>query len=146
VALALGACTGDEVGLDGDDPTGGMTQDCAGADEFVAGVSATAPSGRIVEILDADPTPPDVGDNTWTLSVTEAGGAVTGLSPMLTPWMPLHGHGLVPTEYAAVDEGDGTYTVETFDLIMPGLWEFTVDLGAGEGIPDEVVFSFCAEG
>jgi hypothetical protein len=146
MALLVG-CTGEEIGLDDTDGGDTRTTDCTGAEPYVAGISSTAPSGMVVEIVDADPTPPDVGDNTWTLSVTDGGGAaVPGLTPRVVPWMPLHGHGLVPARYDAVDQGDGTYMVDTFDLIMPGLWEFTVNLGAGTETPDEVVFSFCAEG
>lgn len=136
----LAACSSTDVALTGDSTASSCQQD---ADPYVAGISATAPSGAVVAIASAVPTPPDVGDNTWILSVEDAAGApLAGLDPVVTPWMPEHGHGLAPPDYTAIDQGDGTYTVPTFDLVMPGLWQFTVDLGDG----DEAVFLFCAEG
>ncbi|MEQ1504389.1 MAG: FixH family protein [Myxococcota bacterium] len=145
VALAIGAvgCTGD-VTLDADD-TGTLhnpNANCDGAETFVAGVSHETPLGRTVAVAEASPTPPDVGDNQWTVTVTDADGAAAALPLKLTPWMPLHGHGLTPPDYAGADEGDGSYVVTPFDLIMPGLWQFTVDLGDD----DAAVFLFCAEG
>jgi YtkA-like len=117
--------------------------DCSGAQPFTVGIEATTPAGVTVRIASAAPTPPDVGDNTWTLEVVDASGApVTGLAPVVTPWMPLHGHGLAPAEYSCVEEADGRYVVDTFDLVMPGLWQFTVEVADG----DEVQFDFCAEG
>ncbi|MCB9686198.1 MAG: FixH family protein [Alphaproteobacteria bacterium] len=135
----LAACSGGgDVVLTGD-----SDDDCAGAETYVAGIEATTSSGAVVSIVSAEPTPPDVGDNTWIVSVADATGApVVGLSPVVTPWMPMHGHGLAPPDYGGIDQGDGTYVVPTFDLIMPGLWEFTIDLGAD----DEAMFAFCAEG
>lgn len=135
----IAACVGGEdVVLTGDSDDA-----CAGADTYVAGIEAAAASGVVVAISSAEPTPPDVGDNTWVLSVVDGAGApVAGLAPVLTPWMPMHGHGLAPPDYTGIDQGDGTYVIPTFDLVMPGLWEFTVDLGDD----DEAVFRFCAEG
>lgn len=146
-ALALGcAGGGDDVNLDaGPSHTGDDEEDCLGADTFVAGIEKTSPAGRTVRIASAAPTPPDVGDNTWTVEVTDPSGPVEGLALAVAPWMPLHGHGLTPPTYTAVDDGGGSYTLQTFDLVMPGLWEFPVDVGTGSE-PDEVVFKFCAEG
>lgn len=147
LAVGLAGCAeDDDVGLDGDTSTP-EPQDCDGADPFTAGVSVTTDaSGTTIAITTADPTPPDVGDNRWTISVTDGAGPVEGLAPVLTPWMPMHAHGLTPPDYAATDGGGGVYEVETFDLIMPGLWEFTFDLDATGTAPDLAVFRFCAEG
>jgi hypothetical protein len=145
--LALVACGGgDDVVLDGLQPTdSGTAPDCDGAEPFVAGMTATTSgSGTTVALAAAAPTPPDVGDNAWTLEVSDASGPVEGLVVTVTPWMPLHGHGLSPADYAATDQGGGTYAVAPFDLIMPGLWEFTVRLG--DDGADEAVFALCAEG
>ncbi|MCA9490514.1 MAG: FixH family protein [Myxococcales bacterium] len=135
----IAACSGgSDVVLTGD-----TDDDCAGADTFVAGIEVESSGGELVSIVSAEPTPPDVGDNTWTVAVADASGApMAGLAPVVRPWMPMHGHGLAPPEYVGIDQADGTYVVPTFDLIMPGLWEFTVDLGDG----DQAMFSFCAEG
>lgn len=149
IALTMGCASDDDVALDHehgdhtDDPGGAA--DCAGAEPFVAGMSkTTSESGTTVAITAAAPTPPDVGDNTWTLAISDASGPVEGLTVEVTPWMPLHGHGLTPPDYAAADQGGGVYAVEPFDVVMPGLWEFQVRLGA-EGT-DQAVFALCAEG
>lgn len=135
------------VGCPGVDLTDGVPTNpnfnCLDAQEFAVGLSATSPLGRVVSIRTATPAPPDVGDNAWVLTVVdEAGAPMGGLTPAVTPWMPLHAHGLVPADYFGAEVEPGAYEIEPFDLIMPGLWEFTVDLGAGDG----VVFKFCAEG
>lgn len=147
LSLLVGCSGGDDVSLDGSPTHTEETSDCAGADVFTIGMTATSDrTGSVVALLQAAPVPPDVGDNTWTIEVVDAGSAaVTGLSVAVTPWMPLHGHGLSPADYLGTDMGDGRYELETFDLIMPGLWEFTIDLDFG-GEPDTVKFSFCAEG
>ena len=147
IALAAGcAGTDDDLSLDGDDDDDDEV-DCVGADTFVAGITKTSTSGRTVAVSSALPTPPDVGDNSWAIEVTDTGGApVEALSIEIVPWMPLHNHGLTPPTYGSIDAGGGTYDIDTFDLIMPGVWEFTVDVGVAEGAPDEAIFKFCAEG
>jgi hypothetical protein len=143
LVLALG-CT-DDVTLD-DAPRDSATADCDGAAPFSLDATATTPSGVTVGFVAAVPAPPDVGDNTWTLSLDDGAGAVGGAAPRVIPWMPLHGHGLVPAEYVGVDAGDGVYDVPLFDLIMPGVWEFSVDLAPVGEAPDAATFTFCAEG
>lgn len=145
--LLAAACTGDvELGKTDTGP-GGLTSDCLAAQPFTAGLAAISTSGNTVRIAQATPTPPDVGDNRWTLEIVDGAGApLPELDVEVRPWMPLHNHGLTPARYAAVEVGGGTYSVDTFDLIMPGTWEFTVELDAeGEG-GDTAVFALCAEG
>ncbi|MEQ1567452.1 MAG: FixH family protein [Myxococcota bacterium] len=133
------------VELDGTSPEPDPPN-CDGASTYVAGFSVVSAAGLTVTLVDAVPAPPDVGDNLWTVTVTDAAGApVSGLASELTPWMPLHAHGLVPPAYPLVEKAAGSYAVDPFDLIMPGLWEFTLDVGS-EGAPDPVVFRFCAQG
>ncbi len=142
----LAACSGsDDVSLDGSET--GTGDGCEGATPFTEGVSATtAGTGATVEIVSADPNPPDVGVNLWVLRVSDASGPLTGLAPLVTPWMPLHDHGVFPADYTGADLGDGTYDLPPFDLIMPGLWEFTVDLAPDAAEGDKAIFRFCAEG
>jgi hypothetical protein len=144
-ACGIGAGCNGEVTLDKGGDSSGEPVNCDGAETFVAGISATSPAGRTVAIASATPTPPDVGDNLWTLEVTDAGGTpAEGLAIVVTPWMPLHGHGLTnPSTFGAVETDAGVYELEPFDLIMAGLWQFTVELDA---TADAVVFDFCAEG
>ena len=143
-AMILGACSGD-VELEAG---GGLTTDCTGAETFVAGMSATTEDGTVVRIMEATPSPPDVGDNAWVVEVERDGVGVDGLDVQVRPWMPLHGHGLAPARYASTSDGAGQYTVDTFDVIMPGLWEFYVTLSTGDTGEEvqEAMFPLCAEG
>jgi hypothetical protein len=143
--LALGllvACNGDDVEL-GDDDDATSQVDCVGAQPFLEGMEVMSTGGCYVGITTAQPAPPDVGDNVWTLAIRDDSGPIEGLQIVVTPWMPQHGHGLTPPDYTATELGGGTYEVAPFDLIMPGLWEFTVEL---RGEQDTAKFAFCAEG
>lgn len=135
------ACSGDEIDLD-NDGSFVVTADCTGAEPFAEGMEAVSVQGRTVVLSGASPAPPDVGDNTWTLIVQDDTGPLSGLGVSVRPWMPLHGHGLSPARYAGTEASPGTYSVEVFDVIMPGLWEFWVELDDG----DEAMFPLCAEG
>ncbi len=139
----LAACGGD-VTLDGGAHSAALP--CDGIPPFSLDHTATTPSGVTVSFVSVSPAVPDVGDNDWVLALADAGGPVSGASPRLIPWMPLHGHGLVPAEYVGVEDAPGTYVFPTFDLIMPGAWDLTVDLAAPGGDPDPAEFSLCAEG
>jgi len=120
-----------------------MTMDCTGAEDFALGMQAISDDGLVVTLESAEPAPVDVGDNAWTLSVSDdQGEPVTGLAPQVRPFMPLHGHGLSPTHYAGTEAEEGMYEFETFDLIMPGLWELNVELSDD----DTATFALCAEG
>lgn len=137
----LAGCNGTND-LDGGDPTDGTT-DCPSADDFAIGIQKSTPVGVVVTLVDATPAPPYRGENTWTIGLTDAAGApIAGAAPFVTPFMPLHRHGLVPPDYTGAETTTGTYGVETFDLSMPGQWEFTVDAGDG----DSVMYVFCVEG
>ncbi len=121
----------------------GMTMDCTGAQEFRLGLTVSTDAGLDVTLESAVPAPIDVGDNQWTLAIANAdGSAATGLEPRVRPFMPLHGHGVSPETYAGTETSDGVYEIETFDLIMPGLWNLHVELPSG----DAAMFSLCAEG
>ena len=119
----LAACSGSDDVTETDGHSDHTDQDdCAGAQPFSEGVSATTgATGATVEIVTADPAPPDVGENVWVLRISDASGPLTGLAPIVTPWMPMHEHGLFPATYAATDLGDGTYDLAPFDLIIPKL-------------------------
>jgi hypothetical protein len=141
--LAL-ACGEDEVEL-------GQTAivpsaDCDGADPFALTATAETPSGVTVGFVEAGPMPPDIGDNDWVLSLTDADGPMSDAAPRVVPWMPLHGHGLIPAEYVGTEQDEGVYPIPRFDLIMPGVWEFRVDLAPVGEAEDAAVFTFCAEG
>jgi hypothetical protein len=134
------ACNGS--GETDDDGSNIEDLDCPAAETFTIGAAKTTPGGVTVTLTAADPIPPYRGTNTWTFSLSDAGGAVAGAAPALTPWMPLHGHGLVPPSYTGTEGDPGTYPVAPFDLSMSGQWEFTVDAGGG----DSVMYTFCVQG
>lgn len=120
----------------------------SGADVYTAGMEKPGEQGRFrVQLVEAQPGPPDRGDNVWTLAVNdEAGMPVSDAVVELHPYMPQHGHGTTPPDYTAAAQGDGTYVAGPFDLFMPGLWEVTVDITGSDGTEDRAVFAFDIEG
>ena len=98
-----------------------------------------------VTLMSADPAPPDVGDNTWTLRITDPDGTpIESAKVTVSPFMPAHGHGTSPADHTALHSSAGEYQVGPIDLFMPGTWETTVKVeGDAE---DSVVFSFELEG
>jgi len=137
--MMLVACSGD-VEIAGDSASSGLSASCSDGepvDEFVAGLSRDSSSGLFdVVLLDANPAPPDVGNNVFHLQVDGA-ERVT-----VRPWMPLHGHGTVPDTFEATQETDGTWTTPDVDLFMPGLWELEFVFAEEES----ALFRFCLEG
>jgi hypothetical protein len=123
------------------EPEGCLADDRA--ETFSKGMSHDD-DGFTVIIDDASPEPPDAGLNTWTVSLQDADGEVTGADVRIQPWMPDHGHG--PASVGAESEDAGTYTMEPFDLFMSGLWEISVKVGPTASPDHEVKFTFCAQG
>jgi hypothetical protein len=104
----------------------------------VLGLTKTASAGTDVALAEAHPGPPDVGLNVFTFEV--AADAM-----VVRPWMPNHGHGSVPAEFATTPGPNETWTTPKMDFFMPGLWEVTAEFTTGN-VVDEVVFRFCLEG
>lgn len=140
--ILLAGCSGD-VEINGDSASAttlsAACSDGSPVDTFVADLSHVSDGGTYEVIMkDASPAPPDVGINAFTLDIDGATGAV------LRPWMPLHGHGTVPSTFTLTDNGDGTWSTGDMDLFMPGLWELELTLsGAAE---EAATFRFCLEG
>ena len=140
LALLAVACKGGEE--TDDDGSTNEDLDCPAAETFTIGAEKTSPGGITVKLTAADPTPPYRGLNTWTFALSDAGGPVDGAAPAVTPFMPLHNHGLSPPTYTGAETDPGTYPIPPFDLLMPGQWQFTVDVGGG----DSVMYTFCVRG
>ncbi len=147
LALALGPACGDTgTGGDGDVNGDGDGDGDGVHDVYEDGITK---QGEVFEvaILQADPSPPDRGDNTWTLKVSRDGSPVSGLTVVVSPFMPAHNHGTTPADYAgeAMTDEPGMYTVVPFDLFMPGSWSLAVAVSDDE-TDDEVEFFFDIEG
>lgn len=150
LAVVLVGCGGKDLDTDSGEHTHHHTDSCddGEVDDYIAGIHRQGDAGFTVTIRAADPSPPDVGRNTWTLEVTDPSGAEVneGGSVVVVPWMPLHGHGTTPPDYFGAANEDGTWTVPEVDLFMPGLWELTFEVADAAGTSDSVLFRFCLEG
>lgn len=103
-------------------------------------------SSYTVSLVSALPDPPDEGVNDWVLAIEDGSGPIQGASVIVEPWMPAHGHGVSPPTYiGAAGENPGEYVIPPFDLIMPGVWEFRINVNKNM-VSDNAAFTFCAEG
>lgn len=139
---ALVACAPGDGGGDAGSDAG-----AADLDVYSPGMTKSGDVMRFV-LVEADPAPPDVTDNTWTLQVTDLDGEpLAGLDLLLTPFMPAHDHGTTPPDFASTPTAnEGEHTIGPFPIIMPGVWELTVTADDGASLSDEVVFRFDVEG
>jgi hypothetical protein len=137
--LLVAGCGGD------DEPVDSRCADETRADVYEPGMIAAGADGLFeIELLAAEPAPPDKGDNRWSIELRALGGdPVSGAAIVVTPFMPDHGHGtsLVPVVEPAAEPG--RYQIDVINLWMPGLWEVRFDIDDGA---DLVTFAFCVEG
>lgn len=144
VAAASASC-GSEGTPPGDGDVGDGDGD-TGADTYAPGMTRAGDIWDVM-LVEASPAPPDRENNIWIFHVMDGGSMVSGLDVKITPWMPAHGHGTTPADILAVEQEDtpGEYSVPSFNLPMPGLWEFTVSIES-EDASDAVLFTFQIEG
>ncbi len=155
LAVSLSGC--DSEGSSGSDSgeSSDAGQDSVCADEdrndtFAVGLSRSG-AHVTVEFMEASPAPPDRGENTWTVKVTDAGGqGLTDAELEVVPWMPDHGHGSSVIVEVQAMQTPGEYQLQPIDLFMAGLWEVRLNFtlpgeAEGETIEDQVVFAFCVE-
>jgi len=117
------------------------------ADSYAANTTKMGKSGVFqFTLVSADPAPPALNNNTWTLKLADASGApVTNATfPKISPYMPDHGHGSTATP-VATPNGDGTYGITPLYFFMGGLWQVTIQAQSGSQ-SDSAVFSFCVAG
>lgn len=123
----LGACAGDD--------SGPATSPCEEDDR--AGTLAVGDTfegdALSAEITSLDPDPPEVGENTWVLTLSEAVDA--GCTASAEPFMPDHGHG---ADVGTVTVEGDTVTIEELSVSMGGYWEVEVILTC-DGEEDRVV-------
>jgi hypothetical protein len=97
-------------------------------------------------LVQANPAPPAVGTNTWTLQVADSSGRVIpNLSLSVDPFMPDHGHG-TSVRASVTPNPDGSYTVAPLYFFMPGVWRITFSTTPDAGQTDSAVFFFCVPG
>lgn len=119
-------------------------------DTFEVGLSR---AGSQVEVafMEASPAPPDRGENTWVVMVTDSEGApVSNAELEVVPWMPDHGHGSSVIVEVEATQTPGEYRLSPIDLFMAGLWEVRLNFtlpASDDAAPaeDQVVFAFCVE-
>ena len=137
---ALAACGGDDTApgeADGGDS-------CTGeGDTYRVGLSKTSAAGSFsVELTDANPAPPALGINAWKLRIKDASGnAIAGATVNISLYMPKHRHSQPGT--VGTDQGGGTYDVTDLNLVMPGLFDITVEVTPPGGMTDSAKFQFC---
>jgi hypothetical protein len=118
---------------------------------YMPGIKVTSTSGAYMATLNSavtEGTPPiigpDVGLNTWVVSITNAADGTPASVTMMAerPTMPLHGHGA--TTFPTVTPGDpDKFTVSKIDFFMSGYWEQKLDLQPASGAADKAVFAIC---
>lgn len=117
-------------------------------DDYVQGLEKDGLSALLRTTLDtADPAPPDIGNNTWTITVLPMGAstAVGGCTITSVPMMPDHGHGTSPQPTITETTTSGEYEVTPINMFMGGLWEIPLDMDCGGSGSDTVVYRFCVE-
>jgi len=86
-------------------------------------LAVTSASGALGAAVRFSPESPVVGLDAAELTITDASGAVvSGLSVVVVPWMPAHGHG-TSTRPMVSEQAPGVYVATPINFFMPGEWE-----------------------
>ena len=118
---------------------------------YAPNVSVNSTGGMLkLTLVQANPAPPAVGTNDWTVRATNMSGQaianlVLSIDPRTGVFMPDHGHG--PSVYPQVTaNGDGSFAVSLLDFFMPGVWRITFNATTDTGAADTAIFYFCVPG
>jgi hypothetical protein len=98
------------------------------------------------EVLEATPTTPSVGANSWLVELdidSEDAVTLTEEDITVTPFMPDHGHGS-PSAVLVHEVEEGGLRLEPITLFMPGLWNVTLNI-QGQGLDDVITIPVCVE-
>lgn len=138
--------TADDTAEDSETGEVDICGDTAAYDTWALPMTKASDGGTLsFTIGDATPSPPDKGDNIWTIALSTAGGDPVGDATVsLAPFMPEHGHGTNPATIPTTGDGAGSYTSDTFDLFMGGFWQLTVSASGPSG-NDSMVINLCIE-
>lgn len=98
-----------------------------------------------VALIAAEPSPPAIGKNTWTLRVTGPDDQpAAGLDLSARPFMPDHGHGTaLPRVIAAMSPA--THQVRAMDLFMEGIWQVDLLLASGSDPEERLSITYCLQ-
>jgi hypothetical protein len=119
---------------------------CEAHQSDLTGSALEGPDGLLLTVTERQPATPTVGDQKWTVEITEGGSPLVGAADRITviPFMPDHGHGTAVG--VKIDEvADGRYVFSPINLRMPGYWDVRVRLAAGDAGIDTVTFGVCVE-
>jgi hypothetical protein len=145
--VAFAGCGGGEHQVADGGPDGDVVtcQDDPRVDHYVANLTKKSATGAYQIVLNAaDPAPPAIGVNTWTIKVQDgAGGAMPAAALKVLPFMPDHGHG-TSVKAAITSQPDGSMSVTPLYLFMGGVWR--VEFNPATGAADPVDFFFCIAG
>jgi hypothetical protein len=145
---AVLACdAGDEMASDDDDDGVESPRGCATetrADSYALGM-ATQGERVQVAFVDASPAPPERGDNTWRVAITQGGAPLSDLDVEVEPYMPDHMHGTSIAAHVTATDVPGEYVIDPVNMFMPGLWLVHLYLSLPAGSDDTVEFDFCVD-
>ena len=138
----MGGAMADDAGMEMDEPRGCATE--TRADTYVFGM---AKQGEHVQVsfVDALPAPPERGDNTWRVAITQDGAPLPDVDVEVEPYMPDHMHGTSIAAHVTAADAPGEYVIEPVNMFMPGLWQVHLYLSLPDGSDDQVEFDFCVD-
>lgn len=146
IALALAACGSD-------DECAGHTHEpkclvCSQSDHdsFTSGTVKVGNDGNLkLEIVSADPSPHQEGNNTMVVKVMDASDQpLTGVTfDVVETYYPPGQHG-TPIVPEITENGAGEYSITQINYVHEGIWTLTMELTAGS-MTDTLFFEFCVE-
>jgi len=110
------------------------------ADDFVIPLVKLSRDGELAAaLIEANPSPPAKGSNTWTVELTDAdGNPVVDQDVSAVLFMPEHGHGSSPTTVTP-GANPGEYDISRITFTMGGVWEVRL-ISEGEATDRDVLF------
>lgn len=110
--------------------------------EIDTATALTSDNGRFKVSYRSELEPAEINQlHSWVLHVEDASGQpLENATINVKGWMPDHGHGLPTAPRVTEALGNGDYRLEGIKYSMPGHWEMTVEIQAGDQT-DSVTFN-----
>jgi hypothetical protein len=123
-----------------------MERSCPGHEQDLTGNTIESPNGLVLEVTKREPATPIVGDQAWTVKISDGSTPLVGAADRITvtPYMPDHGHGSA-IGVDVTEAADGRYLFSPINLRMPGYWDISVRLATGDAGVDRAKFGICVE-